>query len=433
MHDQLVAHGRMDNFLRLAGRSAAPQKGPVFSDSDIYKWMEAAGFALQTNDHPELRNKTDAMIREVVAVQEAGGYLNTYYVADKKSLRMNYDVQTTGHELYNIGHLLQGAIAYCRATGDSTLLDAGVRFVDEFLLPNYGPGKGQKTIVSGHPEIEMALVELYRTTGRHEYLDLAGYILHGDERVSLTRQQVSYMYCGVPFVSRTKLEGHAVRAMYACCGATDYYLETGDQSYWKTLNTLWEDLTAHHQGLRDHAHDPSWSLSHMQARRPQWDQLCEPLFQIAASTLGREGDLRLCPLIQRCRFESLKLPPKQLVVNVVVELDFTALHDRPEQTRATIRACLLQLRIPLLHILAQQGRSSLRTLEISERCVEIVRKIPLGLAQILDFRNIPLQSASEDRVQHDIRFASGPTDRTSTRELFSFPIGMRTIDPRSVA
>lgn len=111
MHDQLVAHGRMDNFLRLAGRSAAPQKGPVFSDSDIYKWMEAVGFALQTNDHPELRNKTDAMIREVVAVQEAGGYLNTYYVADKKSLRMNYDVQTTGHELYNIGHLLQGAIA----------------------------------------------------------------------------------------------------------------------------------------------------------------------------------------------------------------------------------------------------------------------------------------------------------------------------------
>lgn len=61
----------------LAGRSAAPQKGPVFSDSDIYKWTEAAGFALQTNDHPELRNKTDAMIREVVAVQEAGGYLNT--------------------------------------------------------------------------------------------------------------------------------------------------------------------------------------------------------------------------------------------------------------------------------------------------------------------------------------------------------------------
>ncbi len=245
MHDELLAHGRMDNFLRLEGRSSAPQKGPVFSDSDIYKWTEAVGFALQTSANPELRAKTDAMIRDVVAVQEPSGYLNTYYVGEKKSLRMNYDVQTTGHELYNIGHLLQGAIAYYRATGDRTLLDAGIRFVDGFLLPNYGPGENQKAIVSGHPEIEMALVELYRTTGKREYLDLAGYILHGDKRVPLTRQQVSYMYCGIPFDSRTKLEGHAVRAMYACCGATDYYLETGDKSYWNTLNTLWDDLTAH--------------------------------------------------------------------------------------------------------------------------------------------------------------------------------------------
>jgi hypothetical protein len=91
----------------------------------------------------------------------------------------------------------------------------------------------------------MALIELYRTTGKRDYLDLAGYILHGDERVPLTRQQVTYMFCGIPFPARAKLEGHAVRAMYACCGAADYYLETGDPSYWKTLNVLWEDLAAH--------------------------------------------------------------------------------------------------------------------------------------------------------------------------------------------
>ncbi len=245
MHDELVDHGRMDNFLRLTGRSSQPQKGPVFSDSDIYKWTEAVGFALQTTDQPQLRKTTDAMIRDVVAVQEPGGYLNTYYVEDKKSQRMQYDVQTTGHELYNIGHMLQGAIAYYRATGDRTLLDAGIRFVDQFLLPAYGPGKNQKAIVSGHPEIEMALVELYRTTGKKDYLELAGYILHGDERVPLKRQQTTYMFCGIPFVSRTKLEGHAVRAMYACCGAADYYLETGDPAYWRALNTLWDDLVAH--------------------------------------------------------------------------------------------------------------------------------------------------------------------------------------------
>jgi DUF1680 family protein len=245
MHDELVAHGRMDNFLRLTGRSSAPQKGPVYSDSDIYKWTEAVGFALQTADQPQLHKTTDAMIRDVVAIQEPGGYLNTYYVGDRKPLRMLYETQETGHELYNIGHMLQGAVAYYRATGDSTLLDAGIRFIDDFLLPNYGPGQNQKAIVAGHPEIEMALIELYRTTGKREYVDLAGYILHGDPRIPLRPQQITYMFCGIPFTSRTRLEGHAVRAMYACCGATDYFLETGDQSYWKTLNALWEDLTLH--------------------------------------------------------------------------------------------------------------------------------------------------------------------------------------------
>jgi len=245
MHDELLEHGRMDNFLRLEGKSSEPQKGPVYSDSDIYKWAEAVGFQLQVADNPELRKTTDAMIHDVVAIQEPSGYLNTYYNGDRKSLRMQYDTQTTGHELYCIGHMLQGAIAYYRAMGDPTLLDAGIRFVDNFLIPNYGPGANQKAIVSGHPEIEMALIELSRATGDRKYVDLAGYILHGDERVSLKPQQIVYMYCGIPFTSRTKLEGHAVRAMYACCGATDYYLETGDQAYWKTLNVLWNDLTAH--------------------------------------------------------------------------------------------------------------------------------------------------------------------------------------------
>ena len=245
MHDELINHGRMDNFLRLEGKSTAPQKGPVYSDSDVYKWAEAVGFVLQSGDMPELRAKTESMIRDVVAAQEPTGYLNTYYQDDHKPLRMQYDVQTTGHELYDIGHLLQGAIALYRANGDRTLLDAGIRFVDGYLLPNFGPGASQKGIVAGHPEIEMALIELYRTTGERKYLDLAGYILHGDPRIPLRPQQIVYMYCGIPFTSRTRLEGHAVRAMYACCGATDYYLETGDQAYWKTLNKLWDDLNQH--------------------------------------------------------------------------------------------------------------------------------------------------------------------------------------------
>ncbi len=245
MHDELIEHGRMDNFLRLESKSDAPQRGPVYSDSDIYKWLEAVGFALQTGDEPQLRTTAEAMIREVVAAQEPSGYLNTYYVGDRRNLRMLPASQETGHELYCIGHLLQASVAWYRATGDATLLNAGTRFVDGFLLPNYGPGPNQKPIVAGHPEIEMSLIELYRTTGNRRYLELAGYILHGDSRIPLTPRQITYMFCGIPFTSRTKLEGHAVRAMYACCGATDYYLETGDAEYWKTLNALWDDLSRH--------------------------------------------------------------------------------------------------------------------------------------------------------------------------------------------
>lgn len=245
MQEELVQHGRMTNFERLQGKSNEPQKGPLYSDSDVYKWTEAVAFALQSEDYPSLRKVTDTQIREFIAVQEPSGYLNTYFIGDKKSQRMQQHTQEVGHELYCMGHFLQAAIAYYRGTGDPAMLNASIRFVDDFLLPNYGPGAQQTPIVSGHPEIEMSLIELYRTTGNKRYVELAGYILNGDPRWTIKPSSVVYMFCGIPFTQRTKLEGHAVRAMYACCGATDYYLETGDPSYWKTLDALWHDLVEH--------------------------------------------------------------------------------------------------------------------------------------------------------------------------------------------
>lgn len=242
MEKLLESNGRMDNFLRLAGKNSAPQRGPVYSDSDVYKWTEAVGWALESGDRPELHALADKIIQEVVAVQEPSGYLNTYYVGDKAKDRMLPQTQRWGHELYNIGHMMQGAIAFYRGTGERALLDACVRFADGFLLPNFGPEPDKKPIFSGHPEIEMALIELYRTTGDKRYVDFAGYVLHGDDRIKEPDRAYVYHFCGIPFTSRTHLEGHAVRAMYACCGATDYYMETGDQTYWQTLNTLWEDL-----------------------------------------------------------------------------------------------------------------------------------------------------------------------------------------------
>src|SRR6266700_1755407 len=244
MEKLLEANGRMNNYLRLVGKSDAQQSGPVYSDSDVYKWTEAVGFQLQSGDRPELRALAEKMIREVVAVQEPNGDLNTYYVADRAKQRMTPETQRWGHELYNIGHMIQGAIAYYRATGDRVLLDSGIRFVDDYLLTSFGPGTDKQPLFSGHPEIELALIELYRTTGDKRHLELAGYILQGDDRIKVPRQAYVYHFCGIPFTSRTHMEGHAVRAMYACCGATDYYMETGDQKYWRTLDVLWNDLVS---------------------------------------------------------------------------------------------------------------------------------------------------------------------------------------------
>jgi DUF1680 family protein len=311
MHDELLAHGRMDNFLRLEGKSTAPQKGPVYSDSDIYKWLESVGFVLQSENQPELRKTADAMIRDVTAAQEPGGYLNTYYVDAHRSQRMLQHSQEVGHELYCAGHYLQGAIAYYRATGDPTMLNAGIRFVDNFLLPKYGPGPDQTPIIAGHPEIEMSLIELYRTTGNRKYLELAGYILHGDTRWTIKPDAIVYMFCGIPFTSRTKLEGHAVRAMYACCGATDYYLETGDEAYWKTLTALWHDLSEHQMyvtgGVGARSEGEAFGDAYELPNATAYGESCAAIGNMMwnARMLAASGEARFADVMERALYNGI--------------------------------------------------------------------------------------------------------------------------------
>lgn len=236
----LETNGIVDNFRRLSGRKQVPRRGPLYTDSDLYKWMEAVGFVLQSKDDPALRATMDRLIDDVLAAQEPSGYLNTYWVEERKARRFTELV--TSHEEYCLGHLLQAGIAYYRATGNRRLLDGGIRMADYFV-ETFGPDK--RPMFTGHPELELAMVELYRTTGNRTYLDFAGYLLSGvdRERLKLSDRDVRYTFSGKPFTSRTAFEGHAVRAMYAASGATDYYLETGDAAYRTTLERLWRDLT----------------------------------------------------------------------------------------------------------------------------------------------------------------------------------------------
>lgn len=236
LYQELEGHGILDNFRRLSGAKQVARRGPLYTDSDLYKWMEAVAFEIHSG-HREHEALLKRVISEVLAAQEPSGYLNTYYTGERADQR--HTNMAHGHELYCLGHLLQAGVAYYRATGERTLLDCGIRFV-RYLQANFGE-KG-KPLFEGHPEIEMALVEAYRTTGDKSLLKFAGYLLESDPRLRLRQSDLIYLFTGKPFTERTQFEGHAVRAQYAASGATDYFLETGARTYADTLDRLWDDL-----------------------------------------------------------------------------------------------------------------------------------------------------------------------------------------------
>jgi DUF1680 family protein len=242
----LEEHGVVDNFRRLSGRKNVGRRGPLYTDSDLYKWIEAASWAIASNetaegDKQKFRAEIEALASDIIAAQEPSGYLNTYYVGDKARLR--FTELTRSHEDYCLGHLLQAGIAYYRATGSRLLLNPAIRFAD-YIVENFGPAP-KRPFLTGHPELEIALVELYRTTGEPRYLNFVRYLYSGVERdrLKLKDSEIKYMFSGKPFTSRTEFEGHAVRALYAASGATDYFAESGDPAFKKTLDLLWTDLT----------------------------------------------------------------------------------------------------------------------------------------------------------------------------------------------
>src|SRR5206468_4378245 len=164
--------GNLQNFRIAAGQAQGKYQGREFLDADVYKWLEGVGNELQLKPHPEMQRQADGVIDLLAAAQQSDGYLNTYYqIAEPGKRWTDLDF---GHELYCAGHLFQAAVAYTRGTGTTRLLEVATRLAD-MIDATFGPGKRQGTC--GHPEIELALVELYRLTRRAAYLQLAGFFI----------------------------------------------------------------------------------------------------------------------------------------------------------------------------------------------------------------------------------------------------------------
>lgn len=220
LFDLLEEHGVLDNLRRITGRKKVERRGPFWTDSDLAKWMEAAAFVLQSEDDSKIRRMLDTAVDELTAIQREDGYIHSFFTGELADQRFRN--LPTEHELYCAGHLFQAAIAHYRATGAAKFLDAAIRYAD-YLTTAFGPGKIE--IADGHPEVEMALVELHRTTGNEKYLDLAGFFLSVQK-----------------FAEKQSIEGHAVRAGYLASGAADYYAETGDEKTKNALERLWSDM-----------------------------------------------------------------------------------------------------------------------------------------------------------------------------------------------
>jgi len=237
--------GRYANFVR----AAHPDPGYViggfpFDDTDVYKTVEGASYLLRTYPSPELERYIDSVLLLVAGAQEPDGYLNT-----ARSMNPSHphewcgperwaQVENLSHELYNLGHMIEGAVAHWQATGSRRFLDIAIRYAD-CVCREIGPGEGQRHCVPGHQIAEMALAKLYLATGERRYLDQARYFLDMRGRTSRCDE---YSQAHLPVTEQTEAVGHAVRAVYMYSGMADVAALTGDTAYVAAIDRIWENM-----------------------------------------------------------------------------------------------------------------------------------------------------------------------------------------------
>lgn len=249
--EQCELSGRVDNFLRAAkalrGEHLDSTKPPgyPFDDTDLYKVIEGASYTLSVRPDPKLEAYVDSMIEKIGAAQEKDGYLYTTRTIDPEhphpwAGKERWELERDdSHELYNLGHLYEAAVAHYQATGKRTLLDIAIKSAD-LLDRTFGPGK--RSIWPGHQITEMGLAKLYRATGNERYLTLAKFML--DERGPKPGEKTNprgleYNQAQQRVIDQTEPVGHAVRATYMYSGMADVAALTADASYVKAIDTIW--------------------------------------------------------------------------------------------------------------------------------------------------------------------------------------------------
>jgi uncharacterized protein len=244
--------GRVDNFLKAAKKMEGPHTGWFFNDTDVFKTIEGASYQLQVYPDAALEAYLDKLIAIIADAQEEDGYLYTArtidpgaVTAEKEGLTRWSNLQFN-HELYNLGHMYEAAVAHFQATGKRNFLDIALKSAE---LVDSVFGETKKRDIPGHQEIEMGLVKLYRVTGEERYLKLAKFFLdergHYNGRTRYAWADVEgYNQDHLPVIEQTEAVGHAVRAAYMYSGMADVAALTGDKAYIKALDAIWNNLVS---------------------------------------------------------------------------------------------------------------------------------------------------------------------------------------------
>ncbi len=238
--------GRIDNFAKAGKLMPGEFRGTPFDDSDVYKVIEGASYTLALHPDPKLDRYLDHLIVKIAAAQEPDGYLYTARTIDPKC-RLDFFGPTRwsklvgSHELYNLGHLYEAAVAHFQATGKRSLLNVALKSAD-LICKTFGPAPDQLKEPPGHEEIEIGLVKLFRATRQRKYLDQAKFFCDIRGRADTHKLRGPYQQDDKPITEQDEAVGHAVRAGYFYSGVADVAALTGDTAYVAAIDRLWDNV-----------------------------------------------------------------------------------------------------------------------------------------------------------------------------------------------
>lgn len=329
LFDRCIAAGTLDQVdpavpvpdLRIPFQHGNSVTTQMFWDSDFGKIIETAAYALHRRRDPALERRIDEVVDAYARLQAEDGYLDSWFQRMRPGER--WTNLRDCHELYNMGHLIEGAVAYFHATGKRTLLDVMARCMDH-VIATLGREPGKKPGYCGHPEVELALVRLARATGERRYLDLAAYFvdergrspnyfdveaeLRGERSEDFWFKTHEYSQSHLPVREQDRVVGHAVRAMYLYSGMADVATETGDATLVEPLERLWADLTGKNLyvtgGLGPSQANEGFTVDYDLPNESAYAETCAAVALVfwASRMLGRGPDNRFGDVMERALY-----------------------------------------------------------------------------------------------------------------------------------